>query len=60
MVHANDPERSYHIFYQLAAGASAEERARWRLPAAAADCRAAFRYLSRRSETTATTNKHKC
>ncbi|KAF8063028.1 XI-F [Scenedesmus sp. PABB004] len=29
VVSVNNPERSYHIFYQLCDGASAEERARW-------------------------------
>ncbi|WIA40194.1 hypothetical protein OEZ86_013582 [Tetradesmus obliquus] len=29
VVAVNNPERSYHIFYQLCDGASAEERARW-------------------------------
>ncbi len=36
-------ERSYHVFYQLVAGASDEERAAYHLPADAAD----FKYLSR-------------
>eukprot|EP00775_Hariotina_reticulata_P007220 gene7220-7433_t len=29
VVSVNNPERSYHVFYQLCDGASAEERARW-------------------------------
>lgn len=31
VVSVNNPERSYHIFYQLCDGASAEERKRWML-----------------------------
>ncbi|GAX83667.1 hypothetical protein CEUSTIGMA_g11092.t1 [Chlamydomonas eustigma] len=31
VVQVNDKERSYHIFYQLCAGASPEERIRWSL-----------------------------
>ncbi len=36
-------ERSYHVFYQLVAGASEEERSAYHLPCDAAD----FKYLSR-------------
>lgn len=31
VVSVNDPERSYHVFYQLCDGASDEDKARWRL-----------------------------
>lgn len=47
VVHISSPERSFHIFYQLAAGASDEERAAWRLPpASAALAPGSFAYLS--------------
>jgi len=42
VVSINAPERSYHIFYQLCAGASPEQRAALRLEAGAAG----FRYLA--------------
>ena len=41
VVAVNNPERSYHVFYQLCDGASPEERARWRLRPASE-----FRYLA--------------
>jgi len=44
-----DPERSYHIFYQLAAGAGLEERAALHLPADPAAAAASFAYLARSS-----------
>jgi myosin-5 len=31
VVSVNNPERSYHIFYQICDGASPEDRARWKL-----------------------------
>ncbi|KAG2498422.1 hypothetical protein HYH03_003680 [Edaphochlamys debaryana] len=43
VVAVNNPERSFHIFYQLVYGASAEDRAAWRLPKSAAG----FDYLAR-------------
>ncbi|GFR43085.1 hypothetical protein Agub_g4092 [Astrephomene gubernaculifera] len=43
VVAVNKPERSFHIFYQLVYGASAEDRAAWRLPQTAAG----FAYLNR-------------
>lgn len=44
VVAVNDPERNYHIFYQLCAGASAQERARLHLVAPAD-----FNYLNKSS-----------
>lgn len=41
MVSVADPERNYHVFYQLCAGASEEERQRLSLGPASG-----FRYLS--------------
>ncbi len=50
VVHLSASERSYHAFYQLCYGASAEERQRWRLPGGAsgsgAEAAAGFRYLA--------------
>lgn len=42
VVNVNDPERNYHIFYQLCEGATPEERAKWRLLPPSE-----FRYLNR-------------
>ncbi|KAK9836002.1 hypothetical protein WJX81_005192 [Elliptochloris bilobata] len=44
VVQLTDPERNYHIFYQLCAGATLEERAAWQLGAAAG-----FHYLNQSS-----------
>lgn len=44
VVSVSDPERNYHVFYQLCAGASAEEAAAWRLKPAGA-----FHYLNQSS-----------
>ncbi len=41
MVAINNPERNYHIFYQICDGASKEQAARWYLQAATQ-----FRYLN--------------
>ncbi|KAG2451764.1 hypothetical protein HYH02_003543 [Chlamydomonas schloesseri] len=41
VVAINNPERNYHIFYQLTDGASAEQRAEWRLKTAQE-----YRYLN--------------
>lgn len=48
VVHITSPERSFHILYQLCAGASAAERAAWHLPPAA-DAAKSFAYLSQSS-----------
>ncbi|EFJ51474.1 type XI myosin heavy chain MyoB [Volvox carteri f. nagariensis] len=45
VVAVNNPERSFHIFYQLVYGASPGDRAAWRLPESASD----FAYLARSS-----------
>lgn len=44
VVNVSDPERNYHIFYQVCDGATAEERAAWRLRPARE-----FKFLSRSS-----------
>lgn len=41
VVAVNNPERNYHIFYQICDGASKEQAARWYLQAATQ-----FRYLN--------------
>ncbi|GIM12559.1 hypothetical protein Vretimale_15876 [Volvox reticuliferus] len=45
VVAVNNPERSFHIFYQLVYGASPADRAAWRLPKSASG----FAYLARSS-----------
>ncbi|GLC37189.1 hypothetical protein PLESTB_000989500 [Pleodorina starrii] len=45
VVAVNNPERSFHIFYQLVYGASPADRAAWRLPESASG----FAYLARSS-----------
>ncbi|KAG2439820.1 hypothetical protein HYH02_010454 [Chlamydomonas schloesseri] len=45
VVAVNNPERSFHIFYQLVYGASEADRKAWRLPPAASG----FAYLARSS-----------
>lgn len=44
VVHVNDPERNYHVFYQLCDGASEDEKRRWKLSSASQ-----FRYLNQSS-----------
>ena len=48
VVGTNDPERNFHVFYQLCAGASPRERELLRLPPAESAARS-FAYLSRSS-----------
>ncbi|CAK8985894.1 Unconventional myosin-Ic (Myosin I beta) (MMI-beta) (MMIb) (Myosin heavy chain myr 2) [Durusdinium trenchii] len=39
VVHQQPGERNYHIFYELAAGASSEQKRRWHFPSSLKSCR---------------------